>query len=174
MGFAAVLAGKACNAALQFAIFVFRKSQNSLRAEKLRQQHRLRREHVSDPSLWACPPESACSILGAHTLVMGTPSAAIAFLQATVSQWNNDSGDPEQFDTTALAGITDITAAHGRLSCRLPVSSRVINRYGTLHGGCIGKLLRLGKRTGPGRPGWLWQLAKLETDREAWYEQWAA
>lgn len=68
---------------------------------------------------------------------MGTPQAGSLFLQACVDCLDDDN-QPQQFDTTALRGLTDITAEHGRITCRLPVSPAVRNRYGTLHGGCIG------------------------------------
>ena len=43
------------------------------------------------------------------------------------------------FDTVALQTITDIRGYEGRLTCLIPVEPRVQNRYGTLHGGCIGQ-----------------------------------
>ncbi|GAB4813667.1 hypothetical protein N2152v2_000713 [Parachlorella kessleri] len=72
---------------------------------------------------------------------MGSPAGAVAFLETLVVQWNEDSGDGQLFDTTALQGLKDITAEHGRVTCRLPVRTRVQNRYGTLHGGCIATLV---------------------------------
>ena len=69
---------------------------------------------------------------------MGSPAGAVAFLESLVNQWNEDSRDGQVFDTTALQGLKDITAEPGQVTCRLPVRDRVQNRYGTLHGGCIG------------------------------------
>lgn len=71
---------------------------------------------------------------------MGTTAAAIAFLSATVNQFDGD-GNSGHFDTTALQGLTDISAERGKITCRLPVAARLQNRYNTLHGGCIATLV---------------------------------
>lgn len=44
------------------------------------------------------------------------------------------------FDTTALSTLQleSIQASPGRLTASMPVTDAVANRYGTLHGGCIG------------------------------------
>ena len=44
------------------------------------------------------------------------------------------------FDTTALSDLQleSIRASPGRLTALMPVTDAVANRYGTLHGGCIG------------------------------------
>lgn len=62
---------------------------------------------------------------------------AVQFLEAVV-QHRDEQGQPLQFDTTALAELRDVHAEPGRVTARLPVSPAVSNRYGTLHGGCIG------------------------------------
>ena len=62
---------------------------------------------------------------------------ALAFLEAGTHQ-RNENGAPEQFDTTALSALRDVQASAGRVTARLPVTPEVSNRYGTLHGGCIG------------------------------------
>lgn len=72
---------------------------------------------------------------------MGTPEAGRLFLQALTGS-GLDSSDLEQdsiFDTVSLQTIRDIKAYDGRLTCIIPVERRVQNRYGTLHGGCIGQ-----------------------------------
>ncbi len=72
---------------------------------------------------------------------MGTPEAGKFFLQAlTGSGLDGDSLEENyMFDSVALHTIRDIKAYKGRLTCIIPVEPRVQNRYGTLHGGCIGK-----------------------------------
>ena len=71
---------------------------------------------------------------------MGTPEAGKLFLQAlTGSGLGHDPKEDSMFDTVALQTITDIRAYEGRLTCLIPVEPRVQNRYGTLHGGCIGQ-----------------------------------
>jgi acyl-coenzyme A thioesterase PaaI-like protein len=72
---------------------------------------------------------------------------AVQFLEA-VAQHRDEQGQPLQFDTTALAELRDVHAEPGRVTARLPVSPAVSNRYGTLHGGCIG-----GRGLGPGLRG---------------------
>ena len=62
---------------------------------------------------------------------------AAAFLQY-VSQ-GGQGGSEERFDFVALGGMADIQAAPGSCSCTLPVTPRVANHYGTLHGGAIGE-----------------------------------
>ncbi len=44
------------------------------------------------------------------------------------------------FDTTALSTLQleSIQASPGRITASMPVTDAVANRYGTLHGGCIG------------------------------------
>lgn len=49
--------------------------------------------------------------------------------------------DDPCFDHTALRGLKDIETSHGRLTCTLPVSPEVQNRYGTLHGGCTATIV---------------------------------
>lgn len=65
----------------------------------------------------------------------------IGFLRALL-QHRTPSGDSLCFDTTALSGLQldSIRASPGRLTATMPVSDAVANRYGTLHGGCIGAL----------------------------------
>lgn len=63
------------------------------------------------------------------------------FLRALL-QHRTPSGDSLCFDTTALSGLQldSIRASPGRLTATMPVTDAVANRYGTLHGGCIGAL----------------------------------
>ena len=71
-----------------------------------------------------------------------SPEAAQAFVEGLVNAANCDF-DPHAssiFETTALYGLKDISASSGQITCTLPIQSRVENIYGTLHGGCIGKL----------------------------------
>lgn len=72
---------------------------------------------------------------------MGTPEAGKLFLQALTGSGlgSPDLIEDSMFDTVALQTITDIRAYEGRLTCIIPVEPRVQNRYGTLHGGCIGQ-----------------------------------
>lgn len=72
---------------------------------------------------------------------MGTPEAGRLFLQALTGSGlgSPDLIEDSMFDTVALQTITDIRAYEGRLTCIIPVEPRVQNRYGTLHGGCIGQ-----------------------------------
>lgn len=44
------------------------------------------------------------------------------------------------FDTTALKDLDLLDAGVKRCLCKLHVSKSMSNRYGTLHGGCIGEL----------------------------------
>ena len=64
---------------------------------------------------------------------------ALGFINAVKSQ-RDTAGAAQSFDTTALAGLTDCAAAPGRFTAALPITPAVQNRYGTLHGGCIGGL----------------------------------
>lgn len=43
------------------------------------------------------------------------------------------------FDTTAIKDLDVIEAGPKRCLCKLHVGEKVVNRYGTLHGGCIGE-----------------------------------
>ncbi|GIL44579.1 hypothetical protein Vafri_2108 [Volvox africanus] len=45
------------------------------------------------------------------------------------------------FDHTALQGLRVVEVAEGRIVCEMPVSERVQNRYGTLHGGAAATLV---------------------------------
>jgi len=49
--------------------------------------------------------------------------------------------DDPCFDHTSISGIKDIVTSHGRITCTLPVTPEVQNRYGTLHGGCTATLV---------------------------------
>ena len=71
---------------------------------------------------------------------MGSPQAGKLFLQALTGSGLESSALQQHimFDTVALQTIKDIEASEGRLTCLMPVEERVQNRYGTLHGGCIG------------------------------------
>lgn len=72
------------------------------------------------------------------------PAAADHFISDMVAEVQ-EGFEPEattSFETTALHGLTDISAAPGRVVCTLPVSHRVKNRYKTLHGGCTGEWRR--------------------------------
>jgi acyl-coenzyme A thioesterase PaaI-like protein len=71
---------------------------------------------------------------------MGTPEAGKLFLESLTGSnlTDIDLEDAPVFDTVALNTIRDIQAFPGRLTCIIPVEQRVQNRYGTLHGGCIG------------------------------------
>lgn len=62
----------------------------------------------------------------------------VEFLQASISQADSSTDAPLVFDTTALRQLHSIEAAPGRVTAELPVTPAVANRYGTLHGGCIG------------------------------------
>lgn len=63
---------------------------------------------------------------------------ALAFLENVTAQRDAD-GVSQSFDTTALSRLHSIEVpAPGRLTAVLPITPEVQNRYGTLHGGCIG------------------------------------
>lgn len=64
---------------------------------------------------------------------------ALLFLR-TVTQQEDAAGGPTSFDTSALRSLEQLHAEPGRFTCVLPVTPPVQNRYGTLHGGCIGEL----------------------------------
>ena len=70
---------------------------------------------------------------------MGSTELACIFLKLSVSRQTD--GEPEIIDTTALSGIYDIQAEHGRVTCKMPVTKRVQNRNGHLHGGCTATLV---------------------------------
>jgi acyl-coenzyme A thioesterase PaaI-like protein len=63
---------------------------------------------------------------------------AVLFLEATTQSRDAD-GRPNQFDTTAMSGLRDVKATSGHVIALLDVTQEVSNRYGTLHGGCIGE-----------------------------------
>jgi acyl-coenzyme A thioesterase 13 len=67
---------------------------------------------------------------------MGSTAAAAAFLAYVTTR-------DDFFDATALRGVADVRAdaAAARLTCAFPVTQRVVNRNGTLHGGCIATLV---------------------------------
>lgn len=73
---------------------------------------------------------------------MGTPEAGKLFLESLTGSGleDLDLDNAPVFDTVALNTIRDIKATDGRVTCVIPVEPRVQNRYGTLHGGCIGAL----------------------------------
>ena len=76
---------------------------------------------------------------------MGSPAKAISFL-TDLTSWHSQTFRPDttrNFDTTALAGLQIITVSPGRMLCELPVAPRVQNRFGSLHGGCLGKIQSL-------------------------------
>lgn len=84
---------------------------------------------------------------------VGTPKHAntVEAAESFISNMCSDAlegFDPEStqnFDTTALYGLKDITATPGKVVCTLPVHKRVQNNYLTLHGGCTGMLTLLCK-----------------------------
>ena len=71
---------------------------------------------------------------------MGSPEAGKLFLASLTGSGLEDiiMEDAPYFDTVALHTIRDIEASEGRVTCIMPVTQRVANRYSTLHGGCIG------------------------------------
>lgn len=74
---------------------------------------------------------------------MGSPAGAVSFL-TDLTSWHRDTFNPDttdNFDTTALHGLKVKSSTAGRMICDFPVNKRVQNRFGTLHGGCIGKLI---------------------------------
>ncbi|KAL3140714.1 hypothetical protein ABBQ32_005270 [Trebouxia sp. C0010 RCD-2024] len=71
------------------------------------------------------------------------PAAADHFISDMVAE-AQEGFQPEAttcFETTALHGLTDITASPGKVVCTLPIKHRVKNRYKTLHGGCTATLV---------------------------------
>ena len=71
---------------------------------------------------------------------MGSPARAVSFL-TDLTSWHADtfrSDSTGDFDTTALHGLRITSSTSGRMVCDFPVDKRVQNRFGTLHGGCIG------------------------------------
>ncbi|PNH09078.1 Acyl-coenzyme A thioesterase 13 [Tetrabaena socialis] len=70
---------------------------------------------------------------------MGDPEVARQFIEALVG--GTAVPGRTTFDATALQGLTVVEAAEGRVICELPVTARVQNRYGTLHGGCTATLV---------------------------------
>ena len=72
---------------------------------------------------------------------MGSPTRAVSFL-TDLTSWHADNFRPDStgdFDTTALHGLKVTKSVAGRMLCDFPVEKRVQNRFGTLHGGCVGK-----------------------------------
>lgn len=67
---------------------------------------------------------------------MACPEAALAFFNFNCNQFQD--GKPTQFDSLVLHGLHDFEAGDGKVSCCLEVTEQLQNRYGTLHGGCIG------------------------------------
>lgn len=63
---------------------------------------------------------------------------AMAFLRSVSTHRDAATGEPLQFDTTALSTLHSLHAERGRVTAEMPVTHAVANRYGTLHGGCIG------------------------------------
>ncbi|KAK9845554.1 hypothetical protein WJX84_003688 [Apatococcus fuscideae] len=65
------------------------------------------------------------------------------FLNSLVrkAQENFDPGSTQLFDTTALYGLHSLEVSDGRVVCKLPVVPRNMNRFGTLHGGCMATLV---------------------------------
>ena len=80
---------------------------------------------------------------------MGSPQAGKLFLQALTGSGLESSSlqQNSMFDTVALQTIKDIEASEGQVTCLIPVEERVQNRYGTLHGGCIGLNPCLSRKT---------------------------
>lgn len=71
----------------------------------------------------------------------GRPAAADHFISDMVAE-AQEGFQPEAttcFETTALHGLTDVTASPGKVVCTLPIKHRVKNRHKTLHGGCTGE-----------------------------------
>lgn len=72
---------------------------------------------------------------------MGTPEKAISFL-TDLTSWHSKNFRPDttnNFDSNALAGMIITDVSPGRMLCELAVTPRVQNRFGSLHGGCIGE-----------------------------------
>ena len=79
---------------------------------------------------------------------MGSPERAISFL-TDLTSWNTEGFRPDNagtFEATALHGLKVTEAASGRMVCDFPVHKRVQNRFGTLHGGCVGSYHKLQRR----------------------------
>lgn len=74
---------------------------------------------------------------------------------ATLTQHRGPSGASLCFDTTALGALQldSVRASPGRITAVLPVTPAVANRYGTLHGGCIGAPAPGGSAWGAERAG---------------------
>ena len=74
---------------------------------------------------------------------MGSPQLAKGFLLYSTTREIADTLEPsaEIFDTTALRDLYDILAVHGKLTCKMKVTSRIQNRMGNLHGGCIATIV---------------------------------
>ena len=75
-------------------------------------------------------PKAAISPVGAIEFMYCMPTEYLECFYPDATQ---------NFETTALHGLTDITASTGQVKCVLPVKKRVQNCYSTLHGGCIGE-----------------------------------
>ncbi len=76
---------------------------------------------------------------------MGSPARAVSFL-TDLTSWHADTfrfDSTGDFDTTALHGLRITSSTSGRMVCDFPVDKRVQNRFGTLHGGCIGNQIFL-------------------------------
>lgn len=65
-------------------------------------------------------------------------SAGRLFLKSIINE-RDEQGQPLNFDALNLAELTDIDVESGRCRCSLTITRRHQNRYGTLHGGCIGR-----------------------------------
>ena len=72
---------------------------------------------------------------------MGSPARAVSFL-TDLTSWHTATfcaDSTNLFDATALHGLKVTSSTAGRMVCDFPVHKRVQNRFGTLHGGCIGR-----------------------------------
>lgn len=67
---------------------------------------------------------------------MDSPERALSFLKFNLNA--REDGKPIQFETLTLSNLYGFEVGDGLVTCYLDVTEELQNRYGTLHGGCIG------------------------------------
>ena len=75
-------------------------------------------------------------ILLVTVIIMNSPERALSFLEFNLGA--REGGKPVQFESLTLSNLYGFETGDGTLTCYLDVTEELQNRYGTLHGGCIG------------------------------------
>ena len=97
---------------------------------------------IADEDLLSWAPDSRHGVLShfiillVTVIIMNSPERALSFLEFNLGA--REGGKPVQFESLTLSNLYGFETGDGTLTCYLDVTEELQNRYGTLHGGCIG------------------------------------